>query len=798
MFKNQKIYIKIGIGFGVVLLFLILVSFLAYTGIDDSDGGFQDYIKVNVDNNLISLINSDLTYSKVSAKKYLTTKSTEDINHFNARLKSIKENLNQINLRINDSSKKVLISKIEQAVKSFENEFASVVAVTTNEDKIFEEVLNIDGPKTTAIIESLLNDLIDRNKSELSSNVALMQEHFLLARISVLKFINSGNSDFSEAALDDIEIEVYSYIDRIERKLKGENSEQMEQIKFLLNRYTESFKEMSIFTTQRFEKVNNLDILGDEVEKSAKTLNDMITKEEEVLGKSVTENNQTTKNFVLWFSVIAFIIAVIFALIIVRAITKPLNYLVLMGKNVSEGNFSEDYDLNQKDEVGEVYQALLSIVNILKSFNIEFNILTDSVKNDNYKIRLDESNFAGGFKDILKASNSLMTILEEKIMFQISVQEKDKKVNSYQKDEVSKLKSILVKMSQGDLTGKYDVGEYDKDTMEAYNTFSEISSLVNSTISSLNEVLIQVRTASTQVQSASEQVSGASQSLSSGTTEQASSLEQISSTMQEIASQTRLNADNAGQANNLSIAAKDEAENGNKEMKNLIEAMKDINKSSRDISKIIKVIDEIAFQTNLLALNAAVEAARAGKHGKGFAVVAEEVRNLAARSAKAAKETSELIENSIKKVKQGTELVDKTGDALEKIVNGATKVRDLVAEITIASKEQTTGVLQANSALDQVSNVTQQNAANSEETAAAAEEMSSQATELENLLNKFTLSGGSAFKPNRSLPSNPNSKSNFKAIDQERRIKKIASSKSEHKLTPEDIISLDDDEFGKY
>ena len=181
--------------------------------------------------------------------------------------------------------------------------------------------------------------------------------------------------------------------------------------------------------------------------------------------------------------------------------------------------------------------------------------------------------------------------------------------------------------------------------------------------------------------SGSKNVSESSIALSQGATEQASSVEELSSSLEEVSAQTKLNAQNANRANDLTAKAKTEAAVGNDHMIEMLDAMKEINVSSTGISKIIKVIDEIAFQTNLLALNAAVEAARAGQHGKGFAVVAEEVRNLAARSAKAAKETTDMIEGSINKVNDGTEIANRTAEALTKIVETVTEVAELVEKI---------------------------------------------------------------------------------------------------------------------
>jgi methyl-accepting chemotaxis protein len=255
----------------------------------------------------------------------------------------------------------------------------------------------------------------------------------------------------------------------------------------------------------------------------------------------------------------------------------------------------------------------------------------------------------------------------------------------------------------------------------------------------LLRVVGEVRAGAESVASASSQIAQGNVDLSARTEEQAANLEQTAASVEQMASAVRNNADTAGQANQLATAASEVAVQGGELVQQVVSTMADISNASKRIADIIGVIDSIAFQTNILALNAAVEAARAGEHGKGFAVVASEVRNLAQRSATAAREIKGLITDSVGQVDAGSTLVSNAGRTMSEIVAQVRRVSDLMGEITAATQEQSSGIAQINTAVAQLDQTTQQNAALVEESTAASESMKAHGERLLATVSAFRL-----------------------------------------------------------
>jgi methyl-accepting chemotaxis protein len=297
---------------------------------------------------------------------------------------------------------------------------------------------------------------------------------------------------------------------------------------------------------------------------------------------------------------------------------------------------------------------------------------------------------------------------------------------------VSSLASGLERLASGDMTYRIDT-DFPGDYRKLRDDF-------NGAMSQLEEAFRVIHEGADGIQNGSQEISLAADDLSRRTEQQAAALEETAAALDEITATVRKTADGATHARQVVDNARGDATQSGEIVRGAVSAMNEIETSSKQISQIIGVIDEIAFQTNLLALNAGVEAARAGDAGRGFAVVAQEVRALAQRSAEAAKEIKALITASSNQVGQGVQLVGQTGKALERIVTQVAEINVVVAEIAASAQEQSLGLGQVNASINQMDQVTQQNAAMVEQSTAASHALLHEANDLARLLGRFKVS----------------------------------------------------------
>ena len=341
---------------------------------------------------------------------------------------------------------------------------------------------------------------------------------------------------------------------------------------------------------------------------------------------------------------------------------------------------------------------------------------------------------------------------------------------------------VAESVADGDLSSRIEVQSVDE-TGQLLHALAKMRDALLNTVT-------QVRTASDSIGVASSEIASGNQDLSARTEQAASNLEETAASMEELTSTVSQSADAARQANQLAASASEIAVRGGQVVSQVVTTMEEINQSSKKINDIIGVIDGIAFQTNILALNAAVEAARAGEQGRGFAVVAAEVRNLAQRSAEAAKEIKGLIGTSVDKVEAGSRLVADAGQTMSEIVGSVQRVSDIIGEITAASGEQSDGIAQVNTAVNQLDQMTQQNAALVEESAAAAESLKDQAMKLAQVVQVFRIDAGSSDAVAMGGQSRPLTTTAFKAVPKRASQPTAAPSSFRAPSTPAPAVAL--------
>ncbi len=313
-----------------------------------------------------------------------------------------------------------------------------------------------------------------------------------------------------------------------------------------------------------------------------------------------------------------------------------------------------------------------------------------------------------------------------------------------QREALAALTRAIDRMSQGDLTARMDG--------PVAAEFETLKGEFNSALATLQETLSAVSHATGQIRASADEITQAADDLSRRTERQAAGLEETAAALEQLTASVKQAAQGARQAADVVAGAKDEAHRSGGVVQQTVQAMGEIEKSSGQIGQIIGVIDEIAFQTNLLALNAGVEAARAGEAGKGFAVVASEVRALAQRSADAAKEIKGLIDASSTHVASGVSLVGETGQALQRIAERVMEIDTLVGGIAASSAEQARGLAEVNTAVGEMDQVTQQNAAMVEQATAASHTLKSEMRRLTELMAHFRIGTG-AVQPSGAQPS---------------------------------------------
>ena len=392
---------------------------------------------------------------------------------------------------------------------------------------------------------------------------------------------------------------------------------------------------------------------------------------------------------------------------------------------------------------GSIWFALAGIAKPIEKITASMKKLAagDSASAIPFEGRADEIGDMAAAVEVFRANAVANLRLEQEADSQRNLTDEERRRNA-EADRIKTNAMAQATAGLGDGLKHLADGDLTFQLAEPFATdFETLRSDFNAAVSQLSETLCAVTDVTTAIDNGSREVSASAEDLSKRTEQQAASLEETAAALDQITVNVANSSKRADEARKIAILANESATQSGKVVANAVDAMQKIEQSSNEISNIIGVIDEIAFQTNLLALNAGVEAARAGDAGKGFAVVAQEVRELAQRSAKAAKEIKDLIRNSSVEVQSGVKLVSDTGEALKTIEGYIVTVNQHMDSIATSAREQSVGLAEVNTAVNQMDQVTQQNAAMVEETSAAGATLANESGKLRELVSEFQLAG---------------------------------------------------------
>ncbi len=765
--QNVRVGKRIAGGFGLVLLLVCAMGGIGYFSLDSATESFSEYRSLARQTKLTGQIETDLIEARLQVRTFATNQDPKVVEKYHKLVEHLMAAVKEAEGMVTDADLLAKLGTIDDDMHHHAEQFDKRVKHQAEIAALGKDVLDVKGPAIRESLSEIIESARGDNDMEAATVAGIAQQHLLLGRLYVAKFLGDNTPATAERVRKEFADAKENYR-HLDAQLTNPNRREMlASASTATEEYVAAFEQV-VGIAHAIDAVDeSMTKDGSHIAHTIDEINDTLAAEQDVLGPAVAAANAKAEIETLVLSGVALLMGIVAAIVLTKSIVKPLRGALTKLQLISNGDLSTRIEIDRKDEFGEIATAINLATEASEKLvtDVEQSAQREQEAQEKQmveqKTRADQqrqsvaeaeekvadmlaalecvaqgdysrSIQANGDDALGKLGDGLRTFFSEKQAAELrerESQERDRAANLELRNRVDEVLKVVNLAADGDLTREL--------TVTGDDPVGQLASGLSKMITDLRRIITEILTSSEQFTEGSRVVAESAQSLAHGAQNNSATVEEMNAAIDELARSIQSVRDGAVDANRLAGEATDHANQGGAAMQRSIDAMDKIRASSQQVTEIIDVISEIASQTNLLALNAAIEAARAGEHGMGFAVVADEVRKLAERASEAAKKISTLIRESATRVDEGVSMSNETAESLKRIIDGVQVTAGRISSIVEESQRQADIAREVTSAIGNVATASESAAAGSEEMASSSEELGAQAASLRTLVQRF-------------------------------------------------------------